>query len=163
MTLTPVDTRGSAFGPAQRTATDASGRYEFPGLPVGDVKVQVKAPLLGELVDTYWPGTYSFGEAGVLEVAAATTTANIDLPVGGSAQGQVVAAGTGEPLEGARVTAIIASDPSSGNVGATLPGEGPGRFSLTGLPPVPLQLLVALPPDSAYLAPSADRSGASEP
>ncbi len=162
VTLTPVDSRGSAIRPAQRTATDASGRYTFPGLPEGAVKVQVKAPLLGELVDTYWPGAYSFGEAGVIEVATATTTANIDLPVGGSAQGQVVAAGTGQPLEGARVTALIASDPSSGNVGATLPGEGPGRFSLTGLPPVPLQLSVSLPPDSAYLAPSDDPSGAWE-
>ena len=161
VTLTPVDAQGSAIGPAQRTATDASGRYEFRGLPAGTAKVQAKGPLLGTLVDTYWPGAYSFDEAGVLEVTAATTTASIDLPVGGSARGQVVAAGTGEPVEGARVSATIASDPSSGSVGATLPAEGPGQFSLTGLPPVPLQLLVALPPDSAYVASSADLSGAS--
>ena len=161
VTLTPVDARGSAIGPAQRTATDASGRYEFRGIAAGAAKVQAKAPLLGPLVDTYWPGAYSFDEAGVLEITAATTMANIDLPVGGSAQGQVVAAGTGGPVEGARVSATIASDPSSGSVGAALPGEGPGRFSLTGLPPVPLQLVVSLPPDSAYLAPSAGGSGTS--
>ena len=59
------------------------------------------------------------------------------------------------------MSATIASDPSAGNVGAALPGEGPGRFSLTGLPPVPLHLRVALPPDNAYVASSADLSGAS--
>ena len=158
VTLTPVDSRGRATGPAQRTATDASGRYEFPGLPAGAVKVQVRAPLLGELVDTYWPQAFSFAEADAIEVTARTTTANIDLPVGGSARGQVVAAGSGEPLEGARVTATVARDPSSGKVGIALPATGPGRFSLTGLPPVPLQLSVELPADSLHLAPSADRS-----
>lgn len=162
VTLTPVGSPGSAIGPAQRTATDTSGRYEFPGLPTGAVKVQVKAPLLGELVDTYWPAAHSFADADVIEVTSGTTTANIDLPVGGSARGQIVAAGTGEPVEGARVSATIASDPSSGNVGTALPGEGPGRFSLIGLPPVPLELSVSLPPGSAYLARSADRSGAPE-
>ena len=162
VTLTPVGSPGSAIGPAQRTATDALGRYDFRGLPAGAVKVQVKAPLLGELVDTYWPAAHSFAEADVIEVTSGTATANIDLPVGGSARGQIVAAGTGEPVEGARVTATMASDPSSGNVGTALPREGIGRFALIGLPPVPLELSVSLPPDSPYLAQSADRSGAPE-
>ncbi len=159
VTLSPVDSRGRATGPVQRTATDASGRYEFPGLPAGSVKVQVKAPLLGELVDTYWPRAYTFTGAGVIEVTAGRSTADIDLPVGGSVRGQVVDARTGMPIDGARVSASIADDASAGSLGAALPASGPGLFSLTGLPPVAMDLSVWLPPDSPYLAPAQDPSG----
>ncbi len=159
VSLSPVDSRGTVSGPVRRTATDSSGRYEFLGLPAGPVKVQVKAPLLGELVDTYWPGAYTFAAAGAIDVTAGRSTADIELPVGGSVRGQVVEARTGRPIDGARVSASIADDASSGSLGAALPASGPGLFSLTGLPPVAMELSVSLPPGSPYLAPAQDPSG----
>ena len=161
VTVTPVDSRGSASGPAQRTVTDASGRYDFPALPPGQVKVQVRAPLLGRFVDTYWHDAFTFNEADLIPIDGADVTADLDLPIGGSVDGQVVEAGSGTPVQGARVTAALARAGSSGSVGASGPASGPGRFSLTGLPPVPLELSVSLPPGSPYLAPSADPSGSS--
>jgi hypothetical protein len=95
----------------------------------------------------------------VIEVADRTTTADLDLPAGGSASGQVVEARTGAPVVGARVTASIADDRASGSVGSIGPVGGPGQFSLTGLPPVPVELSVALPPGSPFLPPQA-RPGA---
>jgi hypothetical protein len=159
VTLTPVDRLGSASGRAQRTFTDGQGRYAFPDLPEGRVKLQVRAPLGGDLVDTYWPADHTFDDAGVIEVEAGTTMADLDLPEGGSASGQVVEARTGSPVVGARVTASIADDRASGSVGAIGPAAGPGQFSLTGLPPVPVELSVALPPGSPFLPPAQDRPG----
>ena len=161
VTLTPVDSQGWATGQVQRTVTDGSGRYEFPGLPRGAVKVQVRAPLLGEFADAFWPEAFTFAGAGVLEVAAGTVTADVDLPVGGEVQGLLLDARTGAPIQGALVTATLDGDGSSGGLGTAGPVDGPGRFSLSGLPPVPLQLAVTLPGGSPYLAPSADRSGSS--
>jgi hypothetical protein len=154
VTLTPVDHRGSATGRAQRTSTDGAGRYAFPDLPVGRAKLEVRAPLLGDLVDTYWPRAFTFADAGVIEVTTATVTADVDLPAAGSVEGQVVHASTGAPVVGARVTARIAGDGPPGTVGAPAAAEGPGRFSLTGLPPVPVELSVWLPPGSPFLPPS---------
>jgi hypothetical protein len=160
VSLSPVDSRGTLSGPVQRTATDASGRYEFPGLAAGPVKVQVKAPLLGELVDTYWPAAHTFDAAGAIDVTAGRSTADVDLPLGGSVRGQVVDARTGAPIDGARVSASIADASSSGSsLGAAPPSSAPGLFSLTGLPPVAIELSVSLPPGSRYLTPAQDPSG----
>jgi hypothetical protein len=159
VTLTPVDRLGSTAGQAQRTFTDGRGRYAFPDLPEGWVKLQVRAPLGGDLVDTYWPADHTFDDAGVIAVEAGTTMADLDMPAGGSASGQVVEARTGAPVVGARVTASIADDRASGSVGSIGSVGGPGQFSLTGLPPVPVELSVALPPGSPFLPPQA-RPGA---
>ena len=97
----------------------------------------------------------------MIAVEAGTTRADLDLPAGGSASGQVVEARTGAPVVGARVTASIADDRASGSVGAIGTVGGPGQFSLTGLPPVPVELSVALPPGSPFLPPQA-RPGAEE-
>jgi hypothetical protein len=162
VTLTPVDDRGTATGPPQRAATDESGRYDFPQVPTGGVKVQARAPLLGTLVDTYWPQAFTFEGAGVIDITTGTVTADLDLPSGGSAQGKVVEARTGAPVVGARVTAHIAGEPPSGSVGIAGPVGEPGQFSLTGLPPVPLELSVSLPPDSPFLELSPGRSRSPE-
>jgi hypothetical protein len=159
VTLTPVDRLGSATDRAQRTFTDDRGRYAFRDLPAGWVKLAVRAPVGGDLVDTYWPQDHTFDDAGVLEVATGTTTADLDLPTGGSASGQVVEARTGAPVAGARVTATIVGDRTSGSVGAIRPAGGPGQFSLTGLPPVPVELSVALPAGSPFLRPLPGRTG----
>jgi len=97
--------------------------------------------------------------AGVLEAADGSVRADIDLPEGGSAQGRVVDARTGEPVVGARVTAGIAGDRPSGSVGTPRPVMRPGGFWLGALPPVPLELSVSVPPDSPYLGIAAGRSG----
>lgn len=157
VTLTPVDSRGRPTGPAQRTVTGATGRYEFPALPTGPVKLQARAPLAGTLVDTFWPRAYTLDSAQVLEVTPGTLRADLDLPEGGSAQGQVVEARTGLPVVGARVTAAIEGDPA--RVGTARAGTGPGRFWLGALPPVPVELSVWVPPGSPYLALVAGRSG----
>ncbi len=128
---------------------------------MGQVKVHVRGPLLGRFVDTYWHDAFTFNEADLIPIDGADVTADLDLPIGGSVDGQVVEARSGTPVQGARVTATLARAGSSGSVGAAGPASGPGRFSLTGLPPVPLELSVSLPPGSPYLAPSADPSGSS--
>lgn len=160
VTLTPHDSRGRPSGRNQQTFTDATGHYEFPALPAGPVKLRARAPLGGTLVDTFWPQAYTLDSAPVLEVSTGTVRADLDLPEGGSAQGQVVEARTGLPVLGARVTATIAGDRSSGSVGTARPAAGPGRFSLGALPPVPVELAVSLPQDSPYLDIVAGRSGA---
>ena len=60
---------------------------------------------------------------------------------------------------GARVTASVAGDRPSGNVGTPRPVAGPGEFFLDGRPPVPLELSVSVPRDSPFL-PSAAGSPA---
>jgi hypothetical protein len=162
VTLTPVDRLGSATERAQRTFTDSQGVYAFRDLPAGWVKVAVRAPLGGDLVDTYWPQVHTFDDAGVLEITTGTTTADLDLPTGGSASGRVVEARTGAPVLGARVTATIVGDRASGRVGTIGPVGGPGQFSLTGLPPVPVELSVDLPPGSPFLPPVPGRPGADD-
>ena len=161
VTLTALDSRGQPTGQPQRTVTDATGRYEFPTLATGPVKLQARAPLGGSLVDTYWPRAFTLDTAGVFEASTGWVRADIDLPEGGSAQGQVVEARTGNPVVGARVTASVAGERPSGNVGTSRPVAGPGEFLLDGLPPVPLELSVSVPRDSPYLpsaaGPSEDR------
>ncbi len=111
----------------------------------------MRAPLFGELVDTYWPDVHSFAQAGIIEISSWPVTADVDLPVGGSVTGRVVDAETGAASADARVSAVIAASPQSGAVGASDRAEAPGAFALSRLPPVPLQLRVRLPAGSPYL------------
>ena len=162
VTLTPLDSRGQPTGQAQRTVTDATGRYEFRTLATGPVKLQARAPLGGSLVDTYWPQAFSLDTAGIFEASTGWVRADIDLPEGGSAQGQVVEARTGNPVVGVRVTASVAGDRPSGSVGTSRPVAGPGEFFLDRLPPVPVELSVSVPQDSPYLDSAAGSSADSE-
>ncbi len=157
--LTALDGRGRPIGQQRRTVTDAAGRYEFSALATGPVKLQVRAPLGGTLVDTWWPRAFTFDSAEMLEVSTGVLRADIDLPAGGSAAGRVVDARTGEPVVGARVTATIAGDRPSGSVGTPRPVAEPGAFLLGALPPVPLELSVTVPQDSPYLGIVAGRPG----
>jgi protocatechuate 3,4-dioxygenase beta subunit len=159
VTLTPVDNRGDPTGAERRTVTDATGRYEFTTLATGPVKLQVRAPLGGTMVDTWWPRAFTFDSAGMFEVSTGSVRADIDLPVGGSAEGQVVDVRTGQPVAGARVTASIDGDRPSNSVGTPRPVAAPGAFLLGALPPVPLELSVSAPQDSPYLDIAAGRPG----
>lgn len=152
VTLTPVTDKGDPSGTPKRTLTDASGGYEFPEVHDRAVKVQVRAPLFGELVDTYWPDVHSFAEAGIIEISSWPVTADVDLPAGVSVTGRVIDAETGAPVPDARVTALIAASPLSGAVGVTDQAPGPGAFALSGLPPVPMQLRARPPAGSPYLS-----------
>lgn len=152
VTLTPVTDQGNPTGAPRRTLTDESGRYEFPEVYDRAVKVQVRAPLFDERVDTYWPDAHSFAQAGIIEISSWPVTADVDLPVGGSVSGRVVDAETGAAVPDARVTAVISASPSSGAVGVSDRAEGPGAFALSGLPPDPLTLRVRLPAGSPYLS-----------
>ena len=151
VTLTPVTEPGEATGTPKRTLTDESGRYEFPEVYDRDITVHVRAPLFGDLVDTYWPDAFTFAQAGIIEISDWPVTADVDLPVGGSVSGRVVDSATGAAVPEAQVSAVIAASPDAGPVGSTSPGGAPGAFEITGLPPVPMELRVRLPPSSAYL------------
>ncbi len=152
VTLTPVTDQGNPRGTPKRTLTDGAGRYEFPEVYDRAVKVHVRAPLFGELVDTYWPDVHSFAQAGIIEISSWPVTADVDLPVGVSVSGRVVDAETGAAVPDARVSAVIAAAPTSGAVGVSDRTEDPGEFALSGLPPVPLTLRVRLPAGSGYLS-----------
>ena len=117
VTFTPVTEDGDPIGDPKRTLTDESGRYEFPEVYDQHIKVQVRAPLFGEFVDTYWPDAHTFAQAGIIEISDWPVTADIDLPVGGSVSGHVVDIATGAPVPEAQVSAMIAASPESGAVG----------------------------------------------
>jgi hypothetical protein len=151
VTLTPVSETGESTGNPKRTLTDESGRYEYPEVYDQDIKIHVRAPLFGNLVDTYWPQAFTFAQAGIIEISDWPVTADIDLPVGGSVSGRVVDSATGAAVPEAQVSAVIASSPDAGPVGHTSPGLAPAAFAIAGLPPVPMELRVRLPPTSAYL------------
>ena len=149
--LTPVTATGDWAGKSSQTATDEAGRYSFDGLAHRHVKVHVRSPLVGNFVATFWPGVYTFGQAGVIPVTAAGFVADISLPTGRAIAGQVVAQDTGEPVEGALLMARIAEAPWAEPAGRFEPGSAPGRFEITGLPPVPIRLHVQVPQDSPFL------------
>ena len=149
--LTPVTTSGDWAGRPLQVATDRDGRYGFEAVPAGQVKVHVRSPLTGNHVATFWPGVYSFGQAVPIPVLREGSVADIDLPAGRSIRGQVVAADTGEPVEGARLVARLADAPWAGPVGRVERGAGPGRFEVGGLPPVPIRLHVQVPTSSPFL------------
>jgi hypothetical protein len=151
VTLTPVSESGEATGTPKRTLTDAAGRYEYPEVYDQDIKVHVRAPLFGDFVDTYWPQAFTFAQAGIIQISDWPVTADVDLPVAGSVSGRVVDSASGAAVPEAQVSAVIAASPDAGPVGSTSPGGAPGAFAITGLPPVPMELRVRLPPTSAYL------------
>ena len=99
----------------------------------------------------HWPGVYTFGQAGVITVTATGFVADISLPTGRAIAGQVVAQDTGEPVEGALLMARIAEAPWAEPAGRFEPGSAPGRFEITGLPPVPIRLHVQVPQGSPFL------------
>jgi hypothetical protein len=151
VTLTPVSESGEAAGNPKRTLTDESGRYEFPEVYDQNIKIHVRAPLLGDFVDTYFQGAFTFSQASVIPISDWPVTADVDLPVGGSVSGQVVDSQTGAPVPEAQVSAVIAATPDAGPVGVAGRTESPGTFAVSGLPPVPMELRVRLPPTSDYL------------
>ena len=131
--LTPVTATGDWAGEPTQVATDEAGRYSFEGLAYRHVKVHVRSPLVGDSVATFWPGVYTFGQAGVIPVTATGFVADISLPTGRAIAGQVVAADTGEPVEGALLMARIAEAPWAEPAGRFEPGGAPGRFEITGV------------------------------
>lgn len=149
--LTPVTATGDWAGESTQAATDEAGRYSFGGLAHRHVKVHVRSPLVGNFVATFWPGVYTFGQAGVITVTATGFVADISLPTGRAIAGQVVAQDTGEPVEGALLMARIAESPWAQPAGRLEPGSAPGRFEITGLPPVPIRLYVQVPQGSPFL------------
>lgn len=149
--LTPVTETGDWAGESAQSATDGAGRYSFEGLPAGNVKVHVRSPLVGDFVATYWPGVYAFGQAGVIPVTSQGFVADIDLPVGRSISGRVVAEDTGEPVEGAQLVARLADAAWSEPAGRFEPGSAPGTFEISGLPPVAIRLHVQVPQGSPFL------------
>ncbi|MGB7981245.1 MAG: carboxypeptidase-like regulatory domain-containing protein [Candidatus Nanopelagicales bacterium] len=154
--VTPVHEDGAAAGEPTRVLTDSTGRYELPEVYWRAVKVQARAPGLGELVDTYWPDAHSFGQAGIVQISSWPVTADIDLPRGGSVQGTVVDQETGAAVPGARVSAWMVDALTAGPVGAQEASGDPGAFRLGRLPPVAVRLAVHLPADSTLLEPAFD-------
>lgn len=149
--LTPVTDTGDWAGDSHQVATDGSGRYLFEGIAPGHAKLHVRAPLTGGFVATFWPGVYTFGQAGTVPVAHQGFVADIDLPVGRSIEGRVVAQDTGEPVVGVQLIARIADAAWSEPAGRFEQGGRPGEFTIHGLPPVPVRVHVQVPQGSAFL------------
>jgi hypothetical protein len=147
----PVTPTGDWAGRGFVTSTDARGQYRFPDVYVPHVKVQARAPALSGLASTYWPRAFSFAAAEVLGVASSGSIADIELAPGGSVSGAVVAESSGAPVPGARVSAYLADDLGSEPVGSPGLTQGPGRFVIDGLPPVPVVLYAAAPPTGNLL------------
>jgi hypothetical protein len=156
VTMTPVTRAGEPAGSPALRYTDSSGRYLFSDVPEGEVKVQARGPLFGDLADVFWPAAHSFARAGMIQITGSPVTADLDLPRGGSVEGGVVDATTGAPVMGARVTAHLPEEPPVPGVGSIGQPAGIGGFALSNLPPALLRLSVELPPGSPYLAPALD-------
>jgi hypothetical protein len=157
---TPVTPSGDWAGRGGVTSTDEQGRYRLPDLDVAHVKIQVRTPVSGGFVATYWPAAYTFGTAGVLRVTPGAV-ADVNLVRGGSVRGQVVDAATGLPVVGARVTAHAVTGAGWESVGspALRVGAVPGSFSIGDLPPIPVALQAGAPPGSNYLSTWYDGAG----
>lgn len=153
VTLTPVTGAGNQEGAPLVAITDGSGRYEFTAVDAAFVKIHVMSPLSGQYVTTYWPQAYSFPSAGIIELTGQPVSADLELPRGGSTAGQVHDAITGAPIDGARITATLADDPSATALGTDVTTDVTGTFSISGLPPVPIDLSVEPPPGSSYVSP----------
>lgn len=159
VTATPVTDVGTQAGASIVAITDDSGRYEFPDVDSPSVKIHVISPLSGEYVTTYWPQAYSFAAAGIISLTGQPVAADLDLLPGGSVAGLVRDATTGVPLDGAQITATIANDPSSRALATDVTTDVTGTFSISGLPPVPIDLTVEPPPGSAYVSPDGGPTG----
>ena len=57
--------RRTGRGSPSRWPPTRTGRYPFDDARAGHVKVHVRAPLTGNYVATFWPGVYTFGQAGI--------------------------------------------------------------------------------------------------
>jgi uncharacterized membrane protein YgcG len=163
VSATPVDDSGTPIAAPRSAFTDASGRYVFHDLARGSVVLLVRAPPGSGLVDTWYPGAPTASQATPVEVSTTPTTADVALPKGGSVIGRLVDATTGAPVEGT-VRAVLAGAPAAGSVGARwYPGTSggqapgpdgfgrPGDFALSGLPPLPVRLVVEVPARSPWL------------
>ncbi len=159
VSLMPVTPTGDWAGKPVQTPTDRDGRYQFRDLYASHVKIQVRAPSLSGLASTYWPDAYSFATAGTLLVASSGSTADVDLPVGGSISGKVVDADTGAPILGARVLAHVDAPPGWEQVGSAGLSPGPGLFVIDGLPPAPVALQARPPVGSNHLGQWHDGAG----
>jgi hypothetical protein len=146
----PVTGSGRWAGQGQGALTDDLGRYTFAAVAADQVKVHVRAPAVGGLVSTYFPQAFTFADAGVVRVGRGAR-ADVALPRGGSIRGRVVDAQSGEPLEGAVVSAHAGTGATE-SVGAAGLSLGPdGTFTLADLPPVPLALRVEAPAAGDHL------------
>jgi len=150
VTLTPVTDAGQPDGAPEVAITDGLGRYEFPTVAAAAVQVHVMSPLSGDFVTTYWPGVYSVAEAGIIRTSDRPGAVDIDLPRGGSVAGMVVDRRSGAPIAGALVSASLADDPSGSLLTSDVSAEN-GAYSISGLPPVPIDLTVRPPAGRPYL------------
>ena len=159
VTLLPVTPTGGWAGQPVQTTTDQEGRYTFPDLRAELVRIQARAPAFSGLASVYWPGVFTFADAGTVRVAASGTSADLELPPGASITGRVVDAETGEPLVGARVSAKVDAPHGWETVGSTGLGADRGQFEIEGLPPVPVTLQARAPDGSNHLGQWYDGAG----
>ena len=151
VTLIAVTDSGTQTGTEKLALTDESGQYDFPEVYDRNVRILVRPPAFSGFVDTYYPEAHTFVQAQIVAISSWPIAADIDLPEGGSVTGRVVDLETGDPVEGARVTALVADARAAGPVGTQQAVEAPGEFAIAGLPPVEMELRVGLPPGSPYL------------
>ena len=117
----------------QQTFLDARGRYEVVGVPPGDYVVQAAA------------AGYAPSETRVEVPASAPggVTADLTLALGGRLEGEVVEEGTELPLENARIT-VEGAGVGEGALALRYDAltDAQGHFTLAGLPPSELSLVV---------------------
>ncbi|MCB0190173.1 MAG: hypothetical protein KDE31_38135 [Caldilineaceae bacterium] len=124
------------IGPPQTYAvTDADGRYRIEGLTLSGFLVRFR-DLSGIHASLYYPNqpTVDYGQTVIISDTATTTDIDIDLPIGGSIQGQLYQA-DGKALKGIPVIAALETS-SYPNViyDETVTGDD-GSYQLTGLYP----------------------------
>jgi hypothetical protein len=122
----------SAFAPPC-VETDSSGEYTIPNLQVGKYTVLFDPTSeIGNYVYEYYSGKFNPSQATQVQVAASSTTSDIDgsLEEGGWIEGQARSESTGKPIEGVEV---CAHEVDSGFSPACSKTNGFGYYSIPGV------------------------------
>ena len=152
VTVTPVDPRGVSHRTGPAHGHRRLRALHVPGAPRGSREGAGEGPPpRGARRHLLAAGVHVRRRRASSRSRRPSVTANVDLPVGGSAQGQVVDAGTGAPVEGARVTATHATDGdaavASDTVGAARADRGTRPVLADRAPACSAcELSVSLPP-----------------
>lgn len=160
--LTPVSPLGIPVDTGVRVSADGQGRFAFGAVPAGQYILQATSTS-SRSVPTWWPDAVTYQSAGVIQVASAggsgsgravppaEVVADITLAAARRVTGRVLDADTGQPVAGARVLADLTGAAGIVPVVEGVRSDERGVFTLTGLPPARLTLLVQPSSTSSYL------------
>jgi Carboxypeptidase regulatory-like domain len=125
-----ADPNAESFGCA---LTDASGEYVVTGLASGEYEVEFSSPPNSGLdwATQFYNGQASRANASEIKVTQGSTTEQVNAKMrqGGTVEGRVTAAATGQPVPGTFVCALVAGEEPAGCTFT----EGAGHYVLRGL------------------------------